>query len=67
MLPETIGKIIGTNEAEQQAQMLIDAHNVEWLVSEFDPADPARAERLAEIDRASGIFKALATSMRAAS
>ena len=65
-LAETVGEAIGNQVAEEQAAMLREAHQVEWLLSELDPGHPEREMRLAKIERASGIFDALAATIRAA-
>jgi hypothetical protein len=65
-LPETVGDAIGDKVAREQAQALQEAHQIEWLVSEFDPGHPERETRLGKIEQASGIFDALAATIRAA-
>jgi len=64
-LPDTIGDVVGREEAADQARALAEAHNVEWLVADLGPDEPERETRLADIERAAGIFTALATTMRA--
>ncbi len=64
-LPVTIGDEIGDAEAQQLARDLDSAHEVELLLFELGQS-PDRDAQLAKLDEASGIFTALATSLRAA-
>ena|ERR1051325_3662560 len=64
-LVETVGDEIGQQKAEPLAEQLKDAHEVELLLSEVYGATDAE-EKLAQLEEASGLFKATATSIRAA-
>lgn len=63
-LPRTVGDIIGKNEAQRLAKDLESAHEVELLFNQLE-GSPNRRRDLAKLEEASGIFKALANSLRA--
>ena len=63
-LPNTVGDVIGKAEAQRLAKDLESAHEVELLLSKLYQS-PDRASQLAKLDEASGIFQALANSIRA--
>jgi hypothetical protein len=64
-LPATIGDEIGDAEAQRLAQQLDSAHEVELLLNQLGQSTDRDAQ-MAKLDEASGIFKALAASIRAA-
>ena len=65
-LAQTIGDVVGREEARELAGMLGKAHDVEWMVVDLGPHSPEREERLGKMEQASGMFSGLAVSMRAA-
>ena len=64
MLSDTVKDEIGEEKAEQLAQDLIEAHEVEALWGPLHNA-PDRDNQLAKLDQASGVFIALANLLRA--
>ena len=65
-LPQTIGDYIGKEEADKLAKQLIDAHEIEWLVSDLGQGDEKERERrLGTMEEAAGLFDASASSIRA--
>jgi len=64
MLEDTVKDEIGEEKAEQLAQDLIDAHEVEALWIQLHNA-PDRDNQLAKLDQASGVFIAIANLLRA--
>ena len=64
-LPGTIGDHIKETEAQKLAQDLESAHEVELLLSQLESSGDRDAE-LAKLDRAAGMFMALANTIRAA-
>ena len=65
LLPETVGDAIGSEKAKELSKRLKDAHEVEALLYDLHNA-PDRNQRLAQLDEAVGLFRALANSIRAA-
>ena len=63
-LADTIGDEIGQDDVARLASDLEQAHEVEMLFA-FN-ALPDRDDRLSKLDEASGVFMALAVSLRAA-
>lgn len=65
-LPQTIGDYIGEDEAHKLGKQLIDAHEIEWLISDLDQSDDKERERrLGTMEQAAGLFEASAASIRA--
>lgn len=65
-LPQTIGDYIGEEEADKLARQLIEAHEIEWLISDLGQGDEKERERrLGTIEKAAGLFDASASSIRA--
>jgi len=64
MLPATVGDELGAEKAETLAKQLKDAHEVELLFSEV--GGPDADNKIAQLEEASGWFRATATSIRAA-
>ncbi len=64
MLPATVGDELGTQIAQTLATQLRDAHDVERLFSEV--SGPDAQAKIGQLEEASGLFKATATSIRAA-
>lgn len=64
LLPSTLGGTIKKSHAEQLSKRLSDSHEVEllWGTYNNNPQEKAELPKLAE---ASGVFAALATSLRA--
>lgn len=63
-LTNTVGHVIGKVEAKKLAKNLKKVHEVEKLFSELYNS-PNKTRELTKLDEASGIFRALAVSLRA--
>jgi hypothetical protein len=63
-LPETVKDVIDVQKAQEYARQLADAYEVERLFGELSGA-PDREAKLVQLERAAGLFEALATTVRA--
>jgi hypothetical protein len=65
-IPSTIGDFVGKNEALDLQDKLLQAHNIEKFMYDLGKNDKKeRAETLAKMEQAAGLFKAAAISLRA--
>ena len=65
-LPNTIGDFVGKNEALDLQDKLLRAHNIETFMYDLSKKDKkGRAETIAKMEQASGLFNAAAITLRA--
>ena len=65
-LPQTIGDFIGKTEALDLQDKLLKAHNIEKIMYDLSKNDKKeRAETIAKMEQAAGLFKAAAITIRA--
>jgi hypothetical protein len=64
-LPKTVAGVVSDAEANDYARRLADAYEVEMLWGELRGA-PDRERKLAQLERAAGLFEAIAATVRAA-
>ena len=64
MLTDTVGDEIGLEKAQELSNRLKEAHEVELIIMEIRD-DSDKESKIAQLEKASGLFKALANSIRA--